>query len=335
MSHSFSFNQTKRFALPRIVRLAAVAIAMVGFLPGCVDDDGNVSFPTAPSRIRVAQPGVSPEGVQYDEVNRRFLVSSRTRGRIGAVKDDSSYTVFADDPRLISTIGLNLDLSRNRLLAAVSDNGANTTRSTPATLRRLAGLAIFNSNNGSLTRYVDLGALRPNQNHFANDITVDLEGNAYVTDSSSPIIYKVDPQGNATVFLEDPQLSGGTGFGLNGIVFHPAGFLLVAKSNDGTLFKVPLNNPSGFTRVTSNQNLVGADGLLLLTPQTLLVVSGSQTSVFRLVSNDNWSSSYNSGTFATGPVSPTTITRRNLTDAYVLYPYQAASPFFEIVKARF
>lgn len=335
MSHSFSFNQTKRFALPRIARLAAVAIAMVGLLPGCVDDDGNVSFPTAPSRITVAQPGVSPEGVQYDEINRRFLVSSRTRGRIGAVKDDSSYTVFADDPRLISTIGLNLDLSRNRLLAAVSDNGANTTRSTPATLRRLAGLAIFNSNNGSLTRYVDLGALRPNQNHFANDITVDLEGNAYITDSASPIIYKVDPQGNATVFLEDPQLSGGTGFGLNGIVFHPAGFLLVAKSNDGTLFKVPLNNPSGFIRVTSNQNLVGADGLLLLTPQTLLVVSGSQTSVFRLVSNDNWSSSYNSGTFATGPVSPTTITRRNLTDAYVLYPYQSTSPFFEIVKARF
>ncbi|MDF7809831.1 hypothetical protein [Hymenobacter sp. YC55] len=335
MSHSFSFNPIKRFALPRIIRLAVVAVGIGGLLPGCVDDDGNISFPIAPSRIRVAQAGVSPEGVQYDELNRRFLVSSRTRGRIGAVKDDSTYTVFADDPRLVSTIGLNLDLTRNRLLAAVSDNGANTTRSTPATLRRLAGLAIFNSNNGNLTRYVDLGALRPNQNHFANDITVDLEGNAYITDSASPIIYKVDPQGNATVFLEDPQLSGGTGFGLNGIVFHPAGFLLVAKSNDGTLFKVPLNNPGGFTRVTSNQNLVGADGLLLLAPQTLLVVSGSQTSVFRLVSNDNWASSYNSGTFATGPVSPTTITRRNLTDAYVLYPYQSTSPFFEIVKARF
>lgn len=278
---------------------------------------------------------MSPEGIQYDELNRRFLVSSRTRGRIGAVKDDSTYTQFADDARLISTIGLNLDISRNRLLAAVSDNGANTTRSTPATLRRLAALAIFNARNGSLTRYVDLGALRPGQNHFANDITVDLQGNAYVTDSSSPIIYKVDLQGNASVFLEDPQLSGGTGFGLNGIVFHPSGYLLVAKSNDGTLFKVPINNPGGFSRVTTNQNLVGADGLLLSTPQTLLIVSGSQTTVFRLSSTDNWATSSTTGTFATGPVSPTTITRRGLTDAYVLYPYQATSSFFEIVKARF
>ncbi|WP_375436251.1 gluconolaconase [uncultured Hymenobacter sp.] len=335
MSHSFSSNQTNRFALPRIIRLAIVAVGIAGLLPGCVDDDGNISFPVAPTRITVAQPGVSPEGIQYDELNRRFLVSSRTRGRIGTVKDDSTYTVFADDARLISTIGLNLDVSRSRLFAAVSDNGANTTRSTPATLRRLAALAVFNSNNGSLLRYVNLGALRPNQNHFANDIAVDLQGNAYVTDSSSPIIYKVDPQGNASVFLEDQQLSGGTGFGLNGIVFHPGGYLLTAKSNDGTLFKVPLNNPSSFTRVTTNQNLTGADGLLLQNAQTLLVVSGGQTTVFRLSSTNGWASSTTTGTFATGPVSPTTITRRGLTDAYVLYPYQSTSPFFEIVKARF
>jgi sugar lactone lactonase YvrE len=321
--------------MPRIVRLTVLAVGIAGLLPGCVDDDGNISFPIAPNGIRVAQAGLSPEGVQYDELNRRFVVSSRTRGRIGTVKDDSTYTILADDPRLISTIGLNLDQSRSRLLAAVSDNGANTTRSTPATLRRLAALAIFNSNNGSLTRYVDLGALRPNQNHFANDIAVDLQGNAYVTDSSSPIIYKVTPQGVASVFLEDPQLSGGTGFGLNGIVFHPGGFLLTAKSNDGTLYKVPLNNPGSFTRVTTNQNLTGADGLLLQNAQTLLVVSGGQTTVFRLNSPDNWSTSTTTGTFATGPVSPTTITRRGLNDAYVLYPYQATSPFFEIVKARF
>ncbi|SMB87881.1 hypothetical protein SAMN00120144_1438 [Hymenobacter roseosalivarius DSM 11622] len=43
-------------------------------------------------------------------------------------------------------------------------------------------------------------------------------------------------------------------------------------------------------------------------------------------------------TAATGKASatgPTTITRRSLTDAYVLYPYTATSPFFEIVKVTF
>lgn len=335
MLHSFSSKLARLTALPRFIRLAALAIGMTSVLPSCVKEDGTIPNPFTPAKITVNQQGLSPEGVQYDELNQRYLVSSRTQGRIGAVQDNGSYRTFADDPRLISTIGLHLDVTRRRLLAAVSDAGANTSRSTPATLRQLAGLAIFNADNGNLLRYVDLGALRPNQPHFANDIAIDVQGNAYVTDSFSPIIYKVDLQGNASVFLESPQLSGGTGFGLNGIVFHPSGFLLVAKSNDGTLFKVPLSNPQSFTTVTTNQSLVGADGLLLLTPETLLVVSGSQRTVFRLNSTDTWANAPATGSFPTGPTSPTTITRRSLTDAYVLYPYQAASPFFEIVKVSF
>jgi hypothetical protein len=42
-----------------------------------------------------------------------------------------------------STIGLHLDASR-QLLVAVADNGANATRSTTATLRKLVALASFN-----------------------------------------------------------------------------------------------------------------------------------------------------------------------------------------------
>ncbi|GAB2472145.1 hypothetical protein GCM10011375_28160 [Hymenobacter qilianensis] len=335
MLHSFSFRQAGTTALPRFIRVAALAVGLTSLLPGCVQEDGTIPNPFTPAKITVAEPRVHPEGIRYDELNQRYLVSSRTQGRIGAVKDDGSYRTFADDPRLISTIGLNLDAGRQRLLAAVSDGGGNTSRSTPATLRQVAGLAIFNANNGSLQSYVNLGALRPGQQHFANDIAIDLQGNAYVTDSFAPVIYKVDLQGNASVFLENAQLSGGTGFGLNGIVFHPGGFLLVAKSNDGALFKVPVDNPEAFTRVTVSQSLVGADGLLILTPETLLVVSGGQQTVFRVNSTDSWTTARATGSFATGAVGPTTITRRSLTDAYVLYPYTATSPFFEIVKVKF
>lgn len=328
-------GSAESLAVLRIVRLGAVAVGLLGLLPGCSKDDSSSPTPVAPTRISVPQAGLSPEGVQYDEANKRFLVSSRTRGRIGTVKDDSTYAVLADDPRLVSTIGLNLDAGRQRLLAAVSDNGANTGRSTAATLRKLAALAIFNPTNGNLLSYIDLAVLRPALPHFVNDIAVDAQGNAYITDSLSPIIYKVDAQGAASVFLENAQLSGGTAFGLNGIVFHPDGYLLVAKSNDGTLFKVPLSTPGSFTPVTSSQGLVGADGLLLLDPQTLLVVSGSQSTVFRLASTDAWATTRATGSFATGPTSPTTITRRNTTDAYVLYPYQSASPRFAIAKVSF
>jgi sugar lactone lactonase YvrE len=325
---------TEPAALPRFVRLTVVAAGLLGLLAGCSKDSEPIAEPAAPAQLSVRQAGLSPEGVQYDEANKRFYVSSRTKGTIGTVRDDSTYTEFGKDNQLISTIGLNLDAGRQRLLAAVSDNGFNPSFVNQPTLRKLAALAIFNTSTGALTRFVDLGGLRPTGSHFANDIAVDKDGNAYITDSMSPIIYKVDLQGTASVFLENNQLSGGTGFGLNGIVYHPDGYLLTAKTSDGTLFKVPISNPAGFTTVAKSQNLTGADGLLLFDNNTLLVVAGSQSTVFRMTTADAWANTATMGSFATGAVSPTTITKRG-SDAYVLYPYNATAPRFKIVKAVF
>jgi sugar lactone lactonase YvrE len=329
---------TTRATLPRFVRLTAAAAGLLGLLPGCSKDSEPMDIiPAAPAQISVRQAGIHPEGVQYDEANKRFYVSSRTKGTVGTVRDDSTYAEFGKDSRLISTIGLNLDAGRQRLLAAVSDNGFNPSVVNASTKGKLAALAIFNSSTGALTSFVNLATLpaaAAYPNHFANDIAVDKDGNAYITDSMSPIIYKVDLQGTASVFLENAQLSGGTGFGLNGIVYHPDGYLLTAKTSDGTLFKVPISNPVGFTTVAKSQNLTGADGLLLFDNNTLLVVAGSQSTVYRMTTADAWANTASTGSFATGAVSPTTITKRG-SDAYVLYPYTASAPRFRIVKAVF
>lgn len=310
----------------RLRARAFVALLLGGTLlsaASCSEDGGIIPSPKAPNTpntIVFTQPGLYPEGVQYGK-NKRYFVSSLTRGAIGQVQDNGNYRVFADDARLVSTIGLHLDESRNRLLAAVSDPGANTARSTAATAGQLAALAIFDANNGKLTNYINLGALRPGQSHFANDIALDAQGNAYVTDSFSPIIYKVDLQGNASVFLESSQLAAPAGeFGLNGIVYHPDGFLLVAQSTQGVVYKVPLANPSAFSAVASAQSLAGADGMLLQDNRTLLVVANSQSTVFRLNTTDNFATATVGGTFATGNVFPTTLTRRG-SEVYVLYAY--------------
>ncbi|RSK48822.1 SMP-30/gluconolactonase/LRE family protein [Hymenobacter rigui] len=299
--------------------VAAVSAALL--VTACSDDDDTVtSTPALPDAVAFTQAGLYPEGVQYDASRSRFLVSSQTRGAVGQVTDDGTYTQFADDPALISTIGMRVDEGRNRLLVAVSDPGYNTTRTTAATQRKLAGLAIFNLTSGQRTTYVNLGGLRPTQNHFANDIAVDDQGNAYITDSFSPIIYKVDAQGTATIFLENTQLAAPAGmFGLNGIVYHPGGYLLVAKSDEGALFKIPLTNPTAFTKVTLPQALTGADGLLLQDNITLQVVTNAQAKVNRLVSADGWTSATVSGIFSTPPQYPTTLARREGADSYVLY----------------
>ncbi|WBO82850.1 beta-propeller domain-containing protein [Hymenobacter yonginensis] len=293
---------------------AAATLLLGGLLTASCsnDDDDDMATPTAPDSVAFTVSNLYPEGVQYDAKNSRFLVSSLTTGNVGQVKDDGTYSVFAPGAGagIISAVGMNLDDSRNRLLVA-SSNG---------TLRNVAKLVSFNRDNGQVLFNTDLGTLRSAPNHFANDIAVDNQGNAYVTDSFAPVIYKVDPQGVASVFLDNQQLAAPAGaFGLNGIVFHPDGYLLVAKSDEGALFKVPISNPTGFTRVTTTGlDLRAADGLLLQDNNTLQVVTNSQSKVYRLSTSNSWAAATLNGTFATLPQYPTTLARRGA-DSYVLY----------------
>lgn len=301
-------------------RLAPLAGLLA--LAACSKDDIPIAPPEAPETVVFTKAGLYPEGLQYDAVGSRFLVSSQTAGALGAVADDGTYSVFADDAALVSTIGLYYDAPRNRVLAAVSDPGYNAARTSAATLRKLARLAIFNRDNGQLVRAVDLGALRPAYSaHFANDMAVDNAGNVYVTDSFAPLIYKVDAAGTATVFLEDARLAAAAGaFGLNGIAYHPDGYLLVAKSDAGALYKVPLSNPAAFTAVaTTGLNLRAIDGLRLTDNNTLQAVSNAQAKVQRLASADGWATAALSGTFTTPPQFPTSLAVRSGTDGYVLY----------------
>ena len=303
-------------------RLRRLSPLLLGLLAatGCVKDTVQDLF-AAPDAVTFTQPGLYPEGVAYDLANRAFLVSSQTRGAVGAVQDNGTYRVFADDPRLVSTLGLKVDDLRRRVLVAVGDGGSNKARTSPATQGKLAAVAIFDRYNQQLTGYVDLGGLRPGAAHLANDLTVDVLGNVYVTDSFAPIIYKIDPQGRASVLLEDSRLAAPAGtFGLNGIVYHPGGFLLVGKSDEGALFKVPLANPAAFTQVATDANLKGADGLQLQDANTLLVTANFQSKVYRVSSADNWATAAATATFGTPPVFPTTLARRGLF-AYVLYSH--------------
>lgn len=304
--------------MPLTSRVLAGAFLLL--VVGCKKDADNPATLATPAAVTFTQASLYPEGLEYDPTGQRFFVSSLTKGSIGQVKDDGTYAAFADDPALVSTTGLQFDPGRNRLLVAVSDFG-NTPRSTAATTFKLAGLATFDASTGKRTAYADLSALRPGQAHFANDITFDAQGNYYVTDSFSPIIYKVDAQGVASIFLEDSKLATPAGqFGLNGIVYHPDGYLLVLHSAQGTLYKVPLTNPAAYSTVTVSQSLAGADGLLLTDNQHVLVASNSQNLVLRLATTDNWATATGTGSFPTGDIFPTSLAPRG-TDNYLLYSH--------------
>lgn len=253
---------------------------------------------TALDSIVIIQDNLFPESVEYNPNTGQLLLSSVLQGTIFTTNEDGSVSPFIEDERLISSIGLAISEEQNRLFVVNSDVGSST-RSSPETENQLAALGIFDLSTGEPIDYVDLSSLRPGEPHSINDIDIDDEGNAYVTDSLSPIIYKVDPEGKPSILLEDEQFIG-EGFNLNGIIVHPDNFLIVADSNDGLLYKVPLDNPEQFTQVQLDQTLVNADGLLLADEDELLVVTHenipnqfngeASNRVLNLQSNDNWQS---------------------------------------------
>src|SRR5690606_6997862 len=150
------------------------------------------------------------------------------QGTIGKVAADGRYTPHIQDEKLVSSVGLQFDGRRNLIWAAVGDLG-NSVHSSPATQGKLAALVAFDADTGKRRSYHDLGSLVEGS-HFANDLALDADGQVYVTDSFSPLIYRVDANGQASVFVRS-ELFTGEGFNLNGIVHHADGYLLVVKHN--------------------------------------------------------------------------------------------------------
>jgi hypothetical protein len=228
-----------------------------------------------------------PEGIAYHAKRDVFFVSSLRHGKIGTVDRKGNYKIFVDSPEMISAIGLRLNEKTNTLYVCASDPGVST-KTTAATQRKFAKLIAYDATTGAQKYIADLGALNAGGLNFANDVTFDNEGNVYVTNSFSPIIYKVDAAGNPSIFTTNDEWKG-EGFKLNGIVFHPDGFLM-AVSSPGILYKIPVKKPQDIKKVKCIL-LLGADGLIYNpTNKELVVISNVSQEITRMRSTDNWES---------------------------------------------
>jgi sugar lactone lactonase YvrE len=247
---------------------------------------GMTSAPT--DKIEFEAPESYPEGVVYNASTNSYYVSSARFGTIGKVSPDGKYSEFYKDNSLKSTYGLKVSADGKRLFACVSDANYSKFKSAD-TYRKMARLVSIDVKTGKKLSDVDLSKLF-NGKHFANDLTLDDKGNAYITDSFSNVIYKVTADGKASLFCQSDMFKT-NGVGLNGIAWHPGNFLLVSSSGKGCVFKVDANNPSNVQKVKLDQFFINADGLLLTDKNTLVLVqNGSVNKVYELASADNWAS---------------------------------------------
>ncbi|MEV6236385.1 hypothetical protein [Lentzea sp. NPDC051838] len=204
--------------------------------------------------IAASSPSLHPEGVSWDPTRGQFLVSSMRHGTVSLVGVDGRVRPLVSGTRMVSTFGIQVD--RGRVLVAYGDIGFGE-RSVPGQ----SGLGIFDLRTGRALRFVDVPG-------GANDVAVDLFGNAYVTGPAGDTIWKVTPSGSVSAFASDPRLA--AAIGNNGIVWDPRGFLVVGNYTTGALLKVT----RGHVDELPAPKLVGADGLTL-TPQGLVVITNS------------------------------------------------------------
>lgn len=254
--------------------------------------------PSQAAETDVATPGlipfhadtVYPESVSWSAKQQRFFVSSVRHGTVGTVTRDGHYTPFTTDNRLISTVGLRVDDGRNTLWVTNSDPGAGE-RTNPASQGKLAGVGKYDATTGKLIAYYDLGQLSDGT-HFANDVALDARGNAYVTDSFAPLVYKIDTAGNTAIFAQNPLFKDADGFNLNGIAYVPGsgnGALLLGKYNSGEIFKVAIDDPAKVTRVALPEPLKGVDGFNLIDADHLIaVVNLGADKTVELTTTDGW-----------------------------------------------
>lgn len=273
-----------------------------------------------PDLIEAENPGMHPEGIEWDGSHNQFLVGSLGLGTVFAVADDGTVTSFAESESLVSSIGIHIDHSTHRLLVANADPMAFTDPSVDG----IAQLGIFDLETGKELHFVELGELYPDGRHFANDVTSDPDGNAYVTDTFSPVIYKVDVDGNAEIFAENEAFANANG-GLNGIDYHPDGYLLVAVAGAAQIYKVPVDDPSTLTMVELSEPLA-IDGMIVNSAYELVAVAttfdadgNAMSEVLTVYSEDDWATAEVTGrAVAIPPKNPTTVAIRD-NNAFVVH----------------
>ncbi|RZS38876.1 SMP-30/gluconolaconase/LRE-like protein [Herbihabitans rhizosphaerae] len=289
-----------------VLRRRAVLTAAVTALAGLAVAPSASAETHAPPVINGSAFELHPEGVAWDPIRRAFLVGSVRHGTVSVVLPDGSVRTLVKDDVMVSTVGVHVDWRRNRVLTPYMDPGVGT-KSTLATKGKQSGLGIFDLTTGAKLHHVDLSAV-PGASpgtHGANDVAIDADGNAYVTDIGSGDILRVDPDGRASVFVSRPDLLGKDGGGPNGIAWHPDGYLLVVRYDRGAVFRVPVRKPERISEVKLDVPVVGADGIALRPDGSLAVVVNTMAAqrdhegVAVLRSHDGWTSARQ--TWLSGP----------------------------------
>ncbi|XP_004498321.1 uncharacterized protein [Cicer arietinum] len=274
-----------------------------------------------PHFISFRSPNLYPEGLAWDPTKQHFLTGSFHHRTISSISDAGVVQTLISDsslPENVTVLGLAVDSRNNRVLAAIH---------AVQPLPPFNALAAYDLKSG---QRLFLSLLPSDEHAIANDVAVDFNGNAYVTNSIGNFIWKVNAKGEASIFSKSPRFTEhpvdrDTPYsfcGLNGIAYvSSGGYLLVGQSNTGKMFKVDAEDGTA-RHVLLNEDLTAPDGVVLRSDGVVLVVSPEVNKLWFLKSNSGWNEGVVYDKIDLDDEGyPTSVVARERDKAYVLYGY--------------
>ncbi|KAB1208195.1 hypothetical protein CJ030_MR7G012948 [Morella rubra] len=249
----------------------------------------SLTIASKPHVISFRSPNLYPEGLAWDPSAQHFIVGSFRDRTIAAVSDAGVVETLISDPSLpenVTVQGLAVDSVNRRLLAVI--NAADP-------LPHFNALAAYDLRSGNrlFLSLLPSDDVASGTRQISNDVAVDFKGNAYVTNSAGNYIWKVNADGESSIFSRSRAFTAHpvdrdspySYCGLNGIAYVSKGYLLVVQSNTGKMFKV--DEDDGTARlVLLNEDLTLADGIAIRSDGVVLVVSPNK--LWFLKSADSW-----------------------------------------------
>jgi len=282
----------------------------------------TISLAGTPHLINFRSQNLYPESLAWDSINQHFLTGSLNHRTISSISDAGIVQTLISDtslPENVTVLGITVDSVHNRVLAVIH---------AVHPLPLYNALAAYDLNTGNRLFLSLLPS--DDQPALANDVAVDFKGNAYVTNSIGNFIWKVNIQGEPSIFSKSVRFTENpvdrdslcNFCGLNGITYVNNGYLLVTQSNTGKIFKVDADDGT-VRHVLLNEDLMSCpDGVVLRSDGVVLVVSPEAKKLWMLKSNNGWSEGVVYDKIDLGDEGyPTSVVARERDRMYVLYGY--------------
>lgn len=253
------------------IRIVVAGLAVIGCLAAMPRDAAALEL------LESFDPGAGelPESIALDEAGNIYLSMSDTVRKIAT---DGTMTTFGTLPIDAFALGVQVGPDGCVYTASTSLNPA------------VEGAFVWRMcEAGQVEVFAEL-----DHSGAPNDLAFGRYGSLFVTDTALGRIWKVTPDGNASVWLDDPLLDGipddpilqFAPIGADGIAFDWAKRnIYVTNLDHGCIVRIRMRwdgSPGQARNFTCDPALVGADGIAFDAAQRLYVAVGSQDQLVRV-----------------------------------------------------